>query len=111
VRLDGNARPCHGDLGEHGNILMLFMVIETFRNHDGKAIYDRLRDKGRQMPEGLTFVSSWVSADLGRCFQIMETDDVTRLQRWISEWTDLMAFEVVPIVQSKQTAVALGAAV
>jgi hypothetical protein len=90
---------------------MLFMVIETFRNHDGKAIYERLRDRGRQMPDGLTFVNSWVSADLGRCFQIMETDDVTRLQRWISEWADLMSFEVVPIVVSKQTAVALGTAV
>jgi hypothetical protein len=110
-RLDGSVNPCHGDVGEQRYSFMLFMVIETFRNHDGKAIYDRLRDKGRQMPEGLTFVSSWVSADLGRCFQIMETDDVTRLQRWISEWTDLMSFEVVPIVQSKQTAVALGAAV
>jgi hypothetical protein len=89
---------------------MLFMVIETFYNHDGKAIYERLRDKGRQIPDGLTFIHSWVSADLGRCFQVMETDDVTLLQRWISEWTDLMSFEVVPVVQSKQTAVALGVA-
>jgi hypothetical protein len=89
---------------------MLFMVIETFYNHDGKAIYERLRDKGRQIPDGLTFIHSWVSADLGRCFQVMETDDVTLLQRWVSEWTDLMSFEVVPVVQSKQTAVALGVA-
>ena len=89
---------------------MLFMVIETFYNHDGKAIYERLRDKGRQIPDGLTFIHSWVSADLGSCFQVMETDDVTLLQRWVSEWTDLMSFEVVPVVQSKQTAVALGVA-
>lgn len=90
---------------------MMFMVVETFRNQDGKAIYNRLRDKGRQMPDGLTFVNSWVSADLGRCFQLMETHDVTLLQRWIAEWSDLMAFEVVPVVQSRETAIALGAAV
>ena len=90
---------------------MLFMVVETFRNHDGKAIYERLRDKGRQMPEGLTFVNSWVSADLGRCFQLMETNDITLFQRWIAEWQDLMSFEIVPVVQSKHTAIALGAAV
>jgi hypothetical protein len=29
---------------------MLFMVIETFRNQDAKAIYRRFRDKGREMP-------------------------------------------------------------
>ena len=86
---------------------MLFMVIETFRNHDGKAIYRRLRDKGRQMPEGLTFVSSWVQADMGRCFQLMECDDVTLLQRWTVQWSDLMAFEIVPVVAGNDTATAL----
>jgi hypothetical protein len=83
---------------------MQFMVIERFRNQDAKAIYRRLRERGRMMPEGLTFVSSWVSADLGRCFQLMETDDVTLLQRWIAGWSDLMEFEVVPVVPGAKTA-------
>ena len=88
---------------------MLFMVIETFRNQDAKAIYRRLRDKGRQMPDGLTFVSSWVQADAGRCFQLMECDDVTLFQRWIAQWSDLMEFEIVPVVAGKDTAAALAA--
>jgi hypothetical protein len=86
---------------------MQFMVIERFRNQDAKAIYRRLRERGRMMPEGLTFVSSWVSADLGRCFQLMVTDDVTLLQRWIAGWSDLMEFEVVPVVPGAKTAEAL----
>jgi hypothetical protein len=95
---------------ERERIKMMFMVIESFREQDAKAIYGRLREKGRQLPEGLKFVSSWVSADLGRCFQLMETDDVTQFQRWIAEWSDLAAFEVVPVAQSRETAIALGAA-
>lgn len=87
---------------------MLFMVIETFRNQDGKAVYRRLRERGRLMPDGLAFVSSWVQADLGRCFQVMECDDVTRLQRWVVQWSDLIHFEIVPIVTGKDTAAALG---
>jgi hypothetical protein len=87
---------------------MQFMVVERFRNQDAKASYRRLRERGRMMPEGLTFVSSWVAADLGRCFQVMETDDVTLLQRWIASWSDLMAFEVVPVVPGAKTAEALG---
>jgi len=83
------------------------MVIETFRNSDGKAIYRRLRDRGRQMPDGLSFVSSWVQADMARCFQLMECDDVTLLQRWIVQWSDLMAFEIVPVVAGKDTGAAL----
>ena len=87
---------------------MLFMVVESFRDQDAKAVYRRFRDKGRQMPEGLSFVGSWVTADLGRCFQLMETDDVTLLQRWVAEWSDLVAFEIVPVVQGKETGEALG---
>ena len=86
---------------------MLFMVIESFRNQDGKAVYRRFRDKGRMMPDGLKFVGSWTAADLSRCFQIMETDDVTLLQRWVAEWSDLTAFEIVPVVSGKETAEAL----
>ena len=86
---------------------MLFMVIENFRNQDAKPIYRRLRDKGRQMPEGLTFVSSWVTADLGRCFQLMECGDITLLQRWAAQWSDLMACEIIPVVAGKDTAAAL----
>ncbi len=86
---------------------MLFMVIEYFRNQDAKAVYGRFRDKGRLVPDGLDFVSSWVTADLSRCFQLMETDDVTLLQRWVAEWSDLVGFEIVPVVPGTQTARAL----
>jgi hypothetical protein len=86
---------------------MLFMVIESYRDQDAKAVYRRFRDKGRMMPDGLTFVGSWVSADFGRCFQLMEADDVTLLQRWVAEWSDLVAFEIVPVVAGKDAGEAL----
>jgi hypothetical protein len=37
----------------------------------------------------------------------MEADDITLLQRWIAGWSDLMAFEIVPVVEGKDTAQAL----
>jgi hypothetical protein len=86
---------------------MLFMVVEKFRDQNARAVYRRLRDKGRGIPDGLKFVGSWVSADLGRCFQLMEADDVTLFQRWIVDKSDLVEFEVVPVVAGKDTAAAL----
>jgi hypothetical protein len=86
---------------------MQFMVIEHFRNQDAKAVYARFREKGRLMPDGLGFVASWVTADLSRCFQVMECDDVTLLQRWVAGWSDLVAFEILPVVPGKETAAAL----
>lgn len=86
---------------------MLFMVVEDFRGHDRKSIYRRVRDKGRLIPEGLTYVGSWISADMGRCFQLMEAEDITLFQRWAAEWCDLAEFEIVPVTPSKDTAAAL----
>ena len=85
---------------------MLFMVIETFGGN-AKAAYRRFRDKGRMMPDGVKFVGSWVTADLQRCFQLMECDDVALLQRWVAEWCDVAGFEIVPVVAGKDTAAAL----
>ena len=87
--------------------MVQFMVIEHFRDQDAKAVYARFREKGRLMPEGISFVASWVTADLGRCFQVMECEDVTLLQRWVAEWADLVAFEILPVTAGKETAAAL----
>ena len=86
---------------------MLFMVIERFRDQNALAVYREFRAKGRQMPDGLTFVGSWVTADVTRCFQLMECDDVTLLQRWVANWSHLIEFEIVPVVAGKETAAAL----
>jgi hypothetical protein len=79
-----------------------YMVIETFKNGDAVSVYRRFRDRGRQMPAGLTYVSSWVDEKLDRCYQLMETDDPALLDRWIGEWSDLIDFEVHPVITSKE---------
>ena len=69
---------------------MLFMVVERFRDRDAKAVYRRLRDHGRMMPDGLKYVGSWIEANFDRCFQLMECDDAALLQEWLLSWGDLM---------------------
>lgn len=81
---------------------MLFMVIERFK--DAKAVYHRVREKGRMLPEGLKYVGSWVEANCNRCFQLMECDDASMFQKWVIQWEDLVDFEIIPVVESKQTA-------
>ena len=78
------------------------MVVELFKNKDAVPIYRRLRDKGRLMPDGLTYVSSWIDDRLERCYQLMETHDRTLLDGWMAHWSDLMEFEVYPVITSKE---------
>ena len=82
---------------------MLFMVIERFKDSKTKDIYCRFQEKGRMMPEGLRYVDSWISANLDRCFQLMECDDSRLFQEWIVQWQDLAEFEIIPLVPSKET--------
>jgi hypothetical protein len=83
---------------------MLFMIIEHYRNGDAAPVYERFRAHGRLAPEGLRYVSSWVTPDLKRCFQVMECDDEGLLRTWISHWEDLVEFEVIPVMTSAEAA-------
>ena len=83
---------------------MLFMVIEHFKNKDALPVYRRFRDRGRLAPEGVQYISSWVDAKLERCFQIMEAAERDLLDRWIENWSDIVDFEVFPVLTSKEAA-------
>jgi hypothetical protein len=86
---------------------MLYMVIESFRNRDPIPVYRRFHTSGRLAPDGLRYVSSWVTADFARCFQVMECEDPALLDAWMANWNDIVDFEVLPVITSVQAAAAM----
>jgi hypothetical protein len=50
---------------------MHYLVIEHFRNGDPGPVYHRFRAHGRLMPEGLEYLSSWITEDLTRCYELV----------------------------------------
>jgi len=50
----------------------------------------------------LKYVSSWVTADMAKCYQVMECDDPQLLEQWIARWSDLLDFEILPVITSAQ---------
>ena len=84
--------------------MTLYMVVEHFRDDDPVPVYRRFRDRGRLAPEGLTYVASWVDDQMHTCFQVMEADDRALLEAWIAAWTDLVAFDVYPVMTSAEAA-------
>lgn len=81
---------------------MLYMVVERFKGRDAARVYRRFRDRGRMLPDGLHYVSSWVETNWDRCFQLMECSDPALFELWMSEWNDLVDFEVVPVLPSAE---------
>lgn len=83
---------------------MLFMLIERFKDNDMVPIYRRLRDEGRMLPDGLTYVDSWIEPNFSRCFQLMECSDLRLFQQWaLKARGSGVTFEIVPVVPSKET--------
>jgi hypothetical protein len=83
---------------------MLYMIIEHFRNGDPKPVYARFREHGRMAPDGLKYVSSWVTDDLAHCYQVMECEDRALLDEWMAAWSDIVEFEVHTVVTSAEAA-------
>jgi len=81
---------------------MLLMVVERFR--DAAAVYARFAEKGRMLPDAVTYVNSWVAADGSHCYQLMDCARETDLQPWLDAWRDLVDFEVVPVTDSATAA-------
>jgi hypothetical protein len=81
---------------------MLFMVIETYRDGDAKPVYRRFKEKGRLAPKGVRYISSWVTTDFERCFQVMDCDSRILLEEWMSHWSDIVQFEVIPVLTSEK---------
>ena len=86
---------------------MLYMVIERYRNGDPVPVYRRFRQQGLLMPAGVEYRGSWITEDLGRCYQVMECGDRTLLDQWISNWDDIVDFEVVPVISSAEAQAAV----
>jgi hypothetical protein len=88
---------------------MLYMVVEHYVA-GARPVYERAATHGRMLPEGLLYVDSWIVDDgkLDRCFQLMETDDPVLIDRWRERWSDLVEFDVFPVIKSDEAAGRVG---
>ena len=79
-------------------------------SHTGKVLWtfasgDRISSSPSVM-DGVAYVGSWVVDDggLNRCFQLMETSDAALFDVWFARWSDLVSFEVLPVITSAEAA-------
>lgn len=87
--------------------MSLYLIVEQFKNDNPVPVYRRFRDRGRLAPDGLKYISSWVDTELTHCYQIMETDNPALLDEWMAQWSDIIEFEVHPVITSAQAVEAI----
>ena len=81
---------------------MFFMVIEKFRPGKVKLLYQRFDEKGRLLPEGVSYIHSWIDENITICYQLMESDSAEKIYKWIENWTGFADFEVIPVISSAE---------
>jgi hypothetical protein len=78
------------------------MVIERYHEGKAKMLYQRFSEKGRMMPEGVQYINSWINEEVTVCYQLMESDSIEGMQQWISNWNDIVDFEIIPVISSAE---------
>jgi len=77
--------------------MIRYMVIEHFFGGRQDKVYERFASRGRMLPEGLFFIESWLAKDGTHCYQVMETEDISRFDVWVKNWDDLVRFEIIEL--------------
>ena len=90
---------------------MLFIVSWTLESDSRNSAMERFLKTGGRPPEGVKMLGRWHAVGRGTGFAIAETNDLTLLQKWTLDWSDLMSMDVYPALTDEQSAALLAAAV
>ncbi len=41
---------------------------------------------------------------MARCYQVMEAADPGLINQWVANWSDIVDFEIIPVITSKEAA-------
>ena len=52
-------------------------------------------------------MASWVDDGFTRCFQLMQSEYASLFEAWVSQWQDLVEFEIIPVRTSAEAAAAI----
>ncbi|OCR21477.1 hypothetical protein AFK24_28365 [Pseudomonas syringae] len=89
---------------------MLFIVNWSIHSQNRNRAIERFLKTGAVAPAGVTMLGRWHAVGGMTGFGIAETDDITLIQKWVLQWSDLLVMEVHPALTDEQAAPLLAAA-
>lgn len=87
---------------------MMFHGSFVYATEDRDTVHRRFKETGAPPPPGVEMLGRWHSVTGNGGFFLAETDDPVALCRWMQDWTDLIEFEVVPVVTDEQANEVIG---
>lgn len=83
---------------------MIFLSIYRWSPGNRDAIVARFKETGGAPPPGVKLLQRWTDVAGGRGFTLTESDDAAASAAYCYAWTDLISFEIVPVINDEQLA-------
>ena len=84
---------------------MIFISIYSYPPENRQAVQARLKETGGGMPPaGVKLLGRWHAIGGGKGFGAYECDDPLALAKWAQEWSDVMSFELHPVMTDEALA-------
>ena len=87
---------------------MTFHISYTLSPEQRNNAQKRFKETGAPPPFGVAMIGRWHCAEGLRGFIVAESSDAEAIAKWVQEWTDLLTFEVTPVVTDEQLARVIG---
>lgn len=87
---------------------MKFVVHYTLTPGARDAAQRRFLETAGPPPQGVTMFERWHCAQGLEGFVICESNDAAALGKWTQQWSDLLTFRVLPVVDDQTIAGLIG---
>ena len=87
---------------------MLFHITYEFSPLERTSAQKRFKETGAPPPEGVTMHGRWHSAAGHIGFLVAESSDTIAIARWMQSWTDLLTFDITPVLTDEEVAEVIG---
>ena len=87
---------------------MLFHITYEFSPGERNNAQERFKETGALPPDGVTMHGRWHSAAGHVGFLVAESSDTVAIGKWMQSWTDLLSFEITPVLTDDEVAEVIG---
>lgn len=87
---------------------MLFHIRYKFTTQFRDQAQKRFKETGALPPEGVKMLGRWHSVAGRKGFMIAESSDAFAIGKWVQGWTDLLSFEITPVLTDEEAAKLIG---
>jgi hypothetical protein len=77
---------------------MIHVIAWTFKPEHRNAVQARFKETGGLPPEGVKMLGRWHGIGTNKGVCVAESDDPLAVAKWAQGWSDLMSFDVYPVL-------------